>query len=108
MQSALENSQKPADSPPSGGEITGEDVFIFPATVAQHRFWLLDQIQPGNPALNVPLAARLTGRLDVELLERVVNEVAKRHEILRTSFRVIDGNLAQVIHSKKEIPLARF
>jgi len=94
--------------PGTGEETAGEDVFVFPATVAQHRFWLLDQIQPGNPALNVPLAARLTGRVDVELLERVVNEVAKRHEILRTSFRVIDGNLAQVIHSKKEIPLARF
>ncbi len=84
---------------------TGEDVFVFPTTVAQRRFWLLDQIEPGNPALNVPLAARLHGRLDRALLDRTVNEILRRHEILRTSFRMIDGKVVQVIHSERHITL---
>jgi non-ribosomal peptide synthetase component F/thioesterase domain-containing protein len=108
VQSDLDHNQEQTGQPESDVETAGEDVFIFPATVAQHRFWLLDQLQPGNPALNIPLAARLTGLVDAELIERVVNEVVKRHEILRTSFRVIDGDLVQIVHSGKEIPLARF
>ncbi len=107
MQPVIDHHEKPSGLPGSGGKIAGEDVFIFPATVAQHRFWLLDQLQPGNPALNVPLAARLTGRLDEELLGRAVNEIVKRHEILRTSFQLMDGELVQIVHSAKEIPLAR-
>ena len=38
-----------------------DDVFVFPATEAQRRFWLLDQLEPANPALNMPLALRLAG-----------------------------------------------
>ena len=72
------------NTPPS------EEVFVFPTTVAQRRFWLLDQLKPGNPALNVPLAARLKGRLDRATLAQAVNEIVRRHEILRTSFRTLD------------------
>ena len=85
-----------------------DEVFIFPATVAQRRFWLLDQMQPGNPALNVPLAARLAGRLDRELLERAANEIIRRHEILRTSFQLHGKDPVQVIHPQKNIRLAWF
>lgn len=108
MQPITDHDEKLSGLSGSGSKIDGEDVFIFPATVAQHRFWLLDQLQPGNPALNVPLAARLTGRLDEELIERTINEIVKRHEILRTSFQLREGELAQIVSNAKEILLARF
>jgi non-ribosomal peptide synthetase component F/thioesterase domain-containing protein len=92
----------------AGSEPLGEEVFIFPTTVAQRRFWMLDQVEPGNPALNVPLAVRLMGRLDRELLGRAVNEILCRHEILRTSFRTNKADLVQVIHAEKTIRLAWF
>ena len=84
------------------------EVFVFPATIAQRRFWLLDQMQPGNPALNVPLAARLTGEIDRELLERAANEIIRRHEVLRTSFQLLKNKKdpVQVIHPQKTIRLA--
>jgi thioesterase domain-containing protein len=84
----------------------GEDVFVFPATAAQRRFWLLDQLVPGgNSALNMPLAARLTGRLDREALTRALNEIVRRHEILRTSFQCERGQLRQIIAPALTLPV---
>ncbi len=79
----------------SGAE---DDVFLFPATLAQRRFWLLDQlVRGGNPALNIPLAMRLHGRLDHAALERSFNEILRRHESLRTTFHSERGQLFQAI-----------
>ena len=86
-------------APDGPGEPAAEDdVFLFPATPAQRRFWLLDQLVPGgNPALTVPLALRLRGRLDPAALERTCNEVLRRHESLRTTFHAERGQLFQAI-----------
>ena len=75
-----------------------DDVFLFPATLAQRRFWLLDQlVRGGNPALNIPLAMRLRGKLDHAALERTFNEILRRHESLRTTFHSERGQLFQAI-----------
>jgi pimeloyl-ACP methyl ester carboxylesterase len=79
------------------------DVFVMPCSVSQHRFWLLDQLYPGNSALNIPLAVRFTGPLDIGVLEKALNAIVARHEILRTSFSVVDGEPKQVI--KPEVNL---
>ena len=73
-------------------------VFVFPATPAQRRFWLLDQLQPGgNPALNMCVALRWHGPLDQAVLRRALNEVVARHEALRTTFESERGQLRQLI-----------
>ena len=74
---------------------------------AQQRLWFLDQLEPGNVAYNMPSAARLVGSLDIQALERSLNEVVRRHEALRTSFTTIDGQPQQTIHPdlKIELPL---
>jgi thioesterase domain-containing protein len=85
-----------------------EDVFVFPATAAQRRFWLLDQMTPGgNPALNIPLALRLHGTLDRAALTRSFAAVVQRHETLRTTFHDEKGRLCQVIvpARKMSVPL---
>ncbi len=64
---------------------------------AQQRLWLLDQIEPGNPAYNMHIALRLTGRLREEVLEQSINEILRRHEALRTTFRTVGGHPIQVI-----------
>ena len=75
-----------------------DEVFLFPATLGQRRFWLLDQlVSGGNPALNVPLALRLRGRLDHAALENTFNEILRRHESLRTTFHSEHGQLFQAI-----------
>src|SRR5262249_32711160 len=56
----------------------------LPLSFAQQRLWFLDQLVPNNPFYNCPRAVRLEGRLDLEVLERVINEIVRRHEALRT------------------------
>jgi amino acid adenylation domain-containing protein len=68
-----------------------------PLSFAQQRLWFLDQLQPGSPAYNVHTALALSGRLDVTALERSLNEIVRRHEALRTTFTVVDGQPLQVI-----------
>ncbi|MBV9774950.1 MAG: amino acid adenylation domain-containing protein, partial [Gemmatimonadetes bacterium] len=69
-----------------------------PLSFAQQRFWLIDRMQPGNPAYNVPVAMRLRGTLDAAALERALGELSRRHEALRTVFRVgDDGEPVQVV-----------
>ena len=72
--------------------------FIFPCSFAQRRLWLIDQIRPGSGAYNIPCAVRLKGRLDIDALHRSLNEIVRRHEVLRTSFRAVDGEPCQQIH----------
>ena len=73
-------------------------MFAFPATSAQRRFWLLDQLQPGgHPAFNMSLAMRWHGPLDQLVLRRALNEVVARHEALRTTFEDERGQLRQLI-----------
>jgi non-ribosomal peptide synthetase component F/thioesterase domain-containing protein len=84
-------------------------VFVFPATPAQRRFWLLDQMQPGgNSALNMCFALRWRGPLDQALLGRALNEAVRRHEALRTTFESERGQLNQLIAPSLALDLPAF
>src|ERR1051325_2146072 len=71
----------------------------------QERIWIVDQIEPGNPAYNIFSVSFLSGRLDTALMERAFNEVVRPHEVLRTTFTAIDGEPRQVIAPEVFIPL---
>ncbi|MCP4662639.1 MAG: amino acid adenylation domain-containing protein, partial [bacterium] len=75
----------------------------LPLSFSQERLWLLDRLEPGSTAYNLPIAARLDGELEAAVLESCLNEVVRRHESLRTTFASRDGLPVQVIH-----PPARF
>jgi amino acid adenylation domain-containing protein len=77
----------------------------LPLSFAQQRLWFLDQYEPGSTEYNVPGAVRLTGSLDVGALERGINEVIRRHEILRTTFSMINGEPVQVFSASLGVPL---
>jgi amino acid adenylation domain-containing protein len=85
-------------------EITGE-VFLFPASFAQRRLWFLDQWEPGTATYNVPIAVRLTGSLDVNALERSLNAIVSRHEVLRTTFEMKDGQPIQRVAPDSAVSL---
>src|SRR5690606_24323913 len=69
----------------------------IPLSFAQQRLWFLDQFEPNSPFYNIPEAVRLHGPVDPAVLERCLNEIVRRHEVLRTSFPTVEGRPAQVI-----------
>jgi amino acid adenylation domain-containing protein len=69
----------------------------LPLSYAQEALWFLHRLEPGTAIYNRPSALRLTGRLDVMAMEQSINEMLRRHEALRTTFPLIDGEPAQVI-----------
>ncbi len=77
----------------------------LPASYAQQRMWFLDQLEPGRPSYDIPVVVRLSGTLDVAALQRAFNELARRHESLRTSFASVGGLPVQVIADELTIDL---
>ncbi|MEA2174981.1 MAG: hypothetical protein QOD00_2573 [Blastocatellia bacterium] len=78
---------------------------ICAASIDQERLWFIDQLQPGNTAYNIFNASRIRGSLNVPVMERVINELIQRHEVLRTTLKSIDGLPVQVITPRLEISL---
>ncbi len=69
---------------------------------SQQRMWLLHQLEPNSSALNTAAAVRLRGPLDVAALKQSLTEIVRRHESLRTSFELRDGEPVQVVHEVSE------
>jgi len=69
----------------------------YPLSFAQQRLWFLNNFEPESPEYNVPHAFRIVGDLDHEVMQRALREVVRRHEALRTTFRSVEGEPAQVI-----------
>jgi amino acid adenylation domain-containing protein len=70
----------------------------LPLSFAQERVWVLLQMHPHNRAYEFEATLRFRGQLDVEVLERVLGELVRRHEIYRTTFPVREERPVQVIH----------
>ena len=68
-----------------------------PLSFAQHRLWFLNQLDPSSPAYNIPAGIRLTGALDRPALERSLQEIVRRHEVLRTTFPLVEEQPVQAI-----------
>ncbi|HEY0735446.1 MAG TPA: amino acid adenylation domain-containing protein [Herpetosiphonaceae bacterium] len=77
-----------------------------PLSFFQHRFWMADQQDRGNPAFNMPTAVRLRGALDLPALEHSLNVVVERHAALRTI--VVGDPPEQVILPMTTTPLPVF
>src|SRR5229473_2311589 len=74
---------------------------------AQERLWIIDQLEPGSAAYNIPIAIRIRGRLDVDSLEKTLQELVRRHEVLRTRIEMRGGRCVQVIEPAKRELLER-
>ncbi len=70
----------------------------------QEQLWFFEQLEPGTATYNLPFGLHLTGALDVGALERSLNEVVNRHEVLRTSFATIQGQPVQITAPPLPIP----
>jgi amino acid adenylation domain-containing protein/FkbM family methyltransferase len=77
----------------------------LPLSFAQQRLWFLNQLNPNSTAYNVPRAFRFIGRLNVPVLEKTLSEIQRRHESLRTTFALVEGQPVQVIHESAPLTL---
>src|ERR1044072_3241400 len=68
-----------------------------PLSFAQRRLCFLSQVEGERATYNLPIAYELLGALDVETLARSLNEIVRRHESLRTTFTIQDGEPVQVV-----------
>jgi hypothetical protein len=70
----------------------------MPLSFAQQRLWFLAELEPESAAYNIPAAVRISGALDPLLVERAANEIVRRQEVLRTTFRNERGGGVAEIH----------
>ncbi|WP_263451602.1 non-ribosomal peptide synthetase [Hyalangium gracile] len=78
---------------------------LLPVSFAQQRLWFLDRLVPENPFYNVPSALRLMGELDVDALQRAISAIVERHEVLRGTFEVSEGQPWLRVHPPEQVPL---
>jgi hypothetical protein len=77
-----------------------------PLSFGQQRSWLMHQIEPESSAYNMPNAIRISGRLDVMVLRDVLKTVVDRHEVLRTTYSMRDGDPVQVVEPSRPVALS--
>ncbi|HKP80636.1 MAG TPA: condensation domain-containing protein [Pyrinomonadaceae bacterium] len=77
----------------------------LPLSFAQQRLWFLDRLSPGTDAYNLAVAYQLNGPLNIAALERSLNQIVARHEVLRTTIDLVDGEPMQIIAPELSLTL---
>lgn len=78
---------------------------IVELSFAQQRLWLLDRLLPGGSVYNAGLSVQLAGSLDVEALRAALNEVVRRHDVLRARFALVEGSPVELIAAELTVSL---
>ncbi len=104
--SARTSSRRPGGKPQGTPALHVSQDRALPLSFAQERLWFLERLHPANPAHNVFAVLRFTGRLNLAGLERGLDEIVRRHEVLRTIFFTTESqHPGQRIASTLNVPL---
>lgn len=78
---------------------------FYPLSLAQKRLFILNQYAPDQLTYNLPVALRIVGPVQKERLQKAIQELVRRHEALRTSFRLHEGQPVQCVHDELSIEM---
>lgn len=87
---------------------TAEKKDYYPLSPAQKRLYVLQQMDLESTAYNIPLWVALELELEKKSVQKIFLALLRRHESLRTSFKMIDGEPAQRVHSNVEFEIRCF
>lgn len=91
----------PDETPTTGSART------LPLTGLQRGLWFLDRWDPGSATYNIAWVFEFDGPVDLDLLERAVDQVVRRHDALRTTFGFDGTGPVQILRDQCEVPFAR-
>ena len=78
-------------------ELRSENAFVVPHWFIQQKNWLDDSSNSDSAIYNYPLLLRIRGMLNHEILRQSLQEIVRRHQVLRSVFRRLDGQLIQIV-----------
>ncbi|MBD2440161.1 non-ribosomal peptide synthetase [Nostoc sp. FACHB-110] len=105
LEKAIASQLNQSALPPATIEPLPRDTNTFPLSFAQLRLWFLEQLEEKSTVYNMPFAWHLHGNLNTVALEKAIQAVVQRHEVLRTNFRINDDTPVQIIHADVNIYL---
>ncbi|PNQ87653.1 non-ribosomal peptide synthetase, partial [Paenibacillus polymyxa] len=79
----------------------------YPISSVQKRIYVLNQLDQGT-AYNISGVMKLDGVLDIQQLEQAFHQLIRRHEALRTTFHMINGEIYQRIHEHVDFRISVF
>jgi len=79
----------------------------LPLSFAQQRLWFIDRLEEGSAQYNMPVALRLTGNLRFDALQRSLDEIVERHEVIRSTYKLQGETGVQVVHPAKPLAIHR-
>ncbi|RKI73405.1 amino acid adenylation domain-containing protein, partial [Corallococcus sp. AB049A] len=100
---ALRKPEAPASALPA--LVRTERPEVLPLSFAQQRLWFIEQLGTAGNAYSLPSMIALEGTLDIIVMLAAFDELVRRHEALRTTFRSHEGTPSQVIHPPFPMPL---
>ncbi len=83
--------------------IRQSDGDYYPASSAQRRIFLLNEMEPETTVYNMPMALQITGNLDIFRLKQAFIQLIERHESLRTAFSFREGDLVQIVSADAKL-----
>jgi non-ribosomal peptide synthetase component F len=98
----LHDSEAQTKSPPI---VAVERTQPIPLSFAQQRLWFMYQLDPANASYNISRPMRIEGVLQLATLQRSIETIVQRHEVLRTTFAEESGQALQVIHPTMPVSL---
>lgn len=85
-------------------QVTQEGIDL-PLSFAQQRLWFIDQLEPGTDQYNMPMAFRVKGKLDIAAMQKALEQIVDRHQVLRSVYHVADhGSAVQVVQPDIQVP----